>query len=246
MPKVMPPGSSLHYQGTVRMGAADDGTASAAPNSRVWGVPGLVRRRQRRHPDRRLACNPTLTSVALAVARRHRRLAPLDARPASEGELTVLEFPVIQGRGFRNVVEAAGSPASRSSCATPTTAAARPACSTASRSSSTASGSPTTCRCGRCRAARSPSTSCARRPTSAGSSTSRATITVPKPGGLSVGRAPPRGHDLPAPLLLPAADRPVRTFTVAAAGRDRPAGARGRPASTASPPTATPATSTRR
>ena len=38
-----------------------------------------------------------------------------------------------------------------------------------------------------------------------------ATITVPKPGGLSVGRAPDRGHALPAPVVLPAARSPGRS-----------------------------------
>ena len=42
MPKVMPAGSSIHYMGTVRMGATDDGTSVCDSYSRVWGVPGLV------------------------------------------------------------------------------------------------------------------------------------------------------------------------------------------------------------
>jgi choline dehydrogenase-like flavoprotein len=66
MPVVMPPGSSLHYMGTVRMGAADDGTSVCDPNSRVWGVPGLVLAGNGLIPTAN-SCNPTLTSVALAV-----------------------------------------------------------------------------------------------------------------------------------------------------------------------------------
>jgi choline dehydrogenase-like flavoprotein len=66
MPKVMPAGSSLHYMGTVRMGAADDGTSVCDSNSRVWGVPGLVLAGNGLIPTAN-SMNPTLTSVALAV-----------------------------------------------------------------------------------------------------------------------------------------------------------------------------------
>ncbi|WP_345147887.1 GMC oxidoreductase [Arthrobacter ginkgonis] len=38
----MPNGSSLHYQGTMRMGQADDGTSVADPWSHVWGYDNLV------------------------------------------------------------------------------------------------------------------------------------------------------------------------------------------------------------
>ena len=38
----MPNGSSLHYQGTMRMGETDDGTSVADPWSRVWGYDDLV------------------------------------------------------------------------------------------------------------------------------------------------------------------------------------------------------------
>jgi choline dehydrogenase-like flavoprotein len=65
-PKVMPAGSSLHYMGTVRMGPADDGTSVCDPQSRVWGVPGLVLAGNGLIPTAN-SCNPTLTSVALAV-----------------------------------------------------------------------------------------------------------------------------------------------------------------------------------
>ncbi|KRF25993.1 GMC oxidoreductase [Phycicoccus sp. Soil803] len=66
MPVEMPPGSSLHYMGTVRMGAADDGTSVCDSYSRVWGVPGLVLAGNGLIPTAN-SCNPTLTSVALAV-----------------------------------------------------------------------------------------------------------------------------------------------------------------------------------
>jgi choline dehydrogenase-like flavoprotein len=66
MPKVMPPGSSLHYMGTVRMGPSDDGMSVCDSYSRVWGVPGLVLAGNGLIPTAN-SCNPTLTSVALAV-----------------------------------------------------------------------------------------------------------------------------------------------------------------------------------
>jgi choline dehydrogenase-like flavoprotein len=66
MPVVMPPGSSLHYMGTVRMGPADDGTSVCDPDSRVWGMNGLYLAGNGLIPTAN-ACNPTLTSVAFAV-----------------------------------------------------------------------------------------------------------------------------------------------------------------------------------
>jgi choline dehydrogenase-like flavoprotein len=38
---LLPPGSSLHYSGTVRMGAHADGTSVVGPDCAVWGVDGL-------------------------------------------------------------------------------------------------------------------------------------------------------------------------------------------------------------
>ncbi|HEU4347666.1 MAG TPA: GMC oxidoreductase [Actinoplanes sp.] len=66
MPKVMPAGSSLHYMGTVRIGPADDGTSVCDPYSQVWGVPGLVLAGNGLIPTAN-SCNPTLTSVTIAI-----------------------------------------------------------------------------------------------------------------------------------------------------------------------------------
>jgi len=79
MPKVMPAGSSLHYMGTVRMGAADDGTSVCDSYSRVWGVPGLVLAGNGLIPTAN-SMNPTLTSVALAVRGATALAGDLDGR----------------------------------------------------------------------------------------------------------------------------------------------------------------------
>ncbi|MEV6175756.1 GMC family oxidoreductase [Streptomyces sp. NPDC052015] len=65
-PVLLPAGSSLHYQGTTRMGPADDGTSVCDSHSRVWNTRGLWVAGNNVIPTA-TACNPTLTSVALAV-----------------------------------------------------------------------------------------------------------------------------------------------------------------------------------
>ncbi|WP_404429540.1 GMC family oxidoreductase N-terminal domain-containing protein [Microbacterium lacus] len=65
-PFMMPLGASLHYQGSTRMGLADDGESVCDSDSQVWGVPGLFVAGNGVIPTS-TACNPTLTSVALAV-----------------------------------------------------------------------------------------------------------------------------------------------------------------------------------
>ncbi|GAB2826439.1 GMC family oxidoreductase [Actinocorallia aurea] len=66
-PLTFAPGASLHYQGTVRMGATEDGASVCSPASEVWGVRGLYVAGNGVIPTA-TACNPTLTAVALAVA----------------------------------------------------------------------------------------------------------------------------------------------------------------------------------
>ncbi|MEU6744870.1 GMC oxidoreductase [Spirillospora sp. NPDC046719] len=65
-PFVMPAGSSLHYQGTTRMGPADDGTSVCDATGRVWGTDNLYVGGNNVIPTA-TACNPTLTAVAFGV-----------------------------------------------------------------------------------------------------------------------------------------------------------------------------------
>lgn len=62
---VLPVGSSLHYQGTVRMGESNDGTSVCDRNSRVWDFENLYVAGNGVIPTV-TATNPTLYSVALA------------------------------------------------------------------------------------------------------------------------------------------------------------------------------------
>jgi choline dehydrogenase-like flavoprotein len=65
-PVLMPGGSSLHYQGTTRLGPRDDGTSVCDPYGRVWGTSNVWVGGNGVIPTA-TACNPTITSVALAV-----------------------------------------------------------------------------------------------------------------------------------------------------------------------------------
>lgn len=65
-PAVMPNGASLHYKGTMRMGAADDGGSVCDAWSRVWGFENLYLAGNGVIPTNTVV-NPTLMSVALAL-----------------------------------------------------------------------------------------------------------------------------------------------------------------------------------
>ncbi|GAA2026317.1 GMC family oxidoreductase [Agromyces tropicus] len=65
-PFTMPLGASLHYQGTTRMGERNDGESVCSSESEVWEAPGVFVAGNNVIPTA-TACNPTLTSVALAV-----------------------------------------------------------------------------------------------------------------------------------------------------------------------------------
>lgn len=65
-PRLLPNGSSLHYQGTMRMGEHDDGTSVADADSRVWGYENLVVGGNALIPTA-TTMNPTLMSTAIAV-----------------------------------------------------------------------------------------------------------------------------------------------------------------------------------
>ena len=65
-PKLMPKGTSLHYMGTYRIGASNDGTSVCDSNSQVWDVQGLYLAGNGAIPTAN-AVNPTLTSMAISV-----------------------------------------------------------------------------------------------------------------------------------------------------------------------------------
>jgi len=64
--EVLPPGASLHYTGTVRMGTADDGTSVCDTDGRVWGFENLYVVGNGVVPTA-LTCNATLTGATLTV-----------------------------------------------------------------------------------------------------------------------------------------------------------------------------------
>jgi pyranose oxidase len=65
-PFVLPAGSSLHYQGTTRMGQVDDGESVCDPTGRVWDTTNLYVGGNNVIPTA-TACNPTPTAVAMGV-----------------------------------------------------------------------------------------------------------------------------------------------------------------------------------
>jgi choline dehydrogenase-like flavoprotein len=63
---LLPPGSSLHHTGTVRMGTVDDGRSVTDPHGRVWGFENLYLAGNGVVPTA-LAANATLTGTITAV-----------------------------------------------------------------------------------------------------------------------------------------------------------------------------------
>jgi choline dehydrogenase-like flavoprotein len=84
-PRTPPNGSSLHYQGTVRMGAtAEDSVCDR--NSRVWGTENVYVAGNGVIPTE-TAGNPTLTAVALAILGARDVLARLDSKADAAAKL---------------------------------------------------------------------------------------------------------------------------------------------------------------
>lgn len=65
-PTFMPSGQAFHVHGVNRMGLKNDGTSVCDKDNKVWGVKNLYLGGNSVIP-RAIACNPTLTSVALAT-----------------------------------------------------------------------------------------------------------------------------------------------------------------------------------
>ena len=65
-PRLMAPGTSLHYMGTHRIGEKNDGTSVCDDSSRVWNFGNLFLGGNGMIPTANTV-NPTLTSMAIAV-----------------------------------------------------------------------------------------------------------------------------------------------------------------------------------
>lgn len=81
-PRVMPPGSSLHYMGSFRMSEADEGESVCDPYGRVWGFRNLYVSGNGTIPTE-TAGNSTLTSVAITVRTARAIAAELHPRAAA-------------------------------------------------------------------------------------------------------------------------------------------------------------------
>ncbi len=82
LPQFEPPGSSLHFMSTTRMGERDDGKSVVDPYLRHWGYENLWVAGCGAIPEMS-ACNPTLTAMAIAI-RSARKVAGL-VTSTSEG-----------------------------------------------------------------------------------------------------------------------------------------------------------------
>ena len=101
-PFTFPPGASLHYQGSVRMGEHRRRHLGLRTRPRRSGsCPDLFVAGNGVIPTS-IACNPTLT---VRRARRRRRPPHQRTTRSTRGTEQMLDSTVIQGRGFRNVVE---------------------------------------------------------------------------------------------------------------------------------------------
>lgn len=76
MPRLMPPGTSLHYMGTFRIGPKNDDTSVCDDTSKVWDYDNLFLGGNGTIPTANCV-NPTLTSVAIAVRGAHKLVTEL-------------------------------------------------------------------------------------------------------------------------------------------------------------------------
>jgi choline dehydrogenase-like flavoprotein len=75
---LLPPGSSLHQTGTVRMGTADDGTSVCDPQGRVWAFDNLFLAGNGVVPTA-IVANATLTGSITAVRAARAALRTIDS-----------------------------------------------------------------------------------------------------------------------------------------------------------------------